>query len=202
MPDTDLKPLPTREALKKFREDRLINGMIFPLNATSVGMEEDEKVHVRVRRISTIDRATLEQLPEDLKVTLYEGIEEFQREMKKAQEQNIEPANLDEMMANNDKIVKASKTFALAAFIHPRLVQTEAEIKGQTDVWTVDDIEAEDLVAIMTICLNADSDQVKKLKLFRPQRALDAANGQNLSVAETSVRLLEPQGTGVHGDGV
>lgn len=197
MPD-NIKALPTREAIKRLRQERLENGLMFPLNATSVGL--DEPIEVRIRRITTIDNAVLDQLPKDLKVVLYEGIEEFQKEMKKA-ENAAEPTNLEEMMANNGKIVKAAKAWAKAAFIHPRLVDTEAEITDE-NTWTVEDVEAEDLVAILMLSLNADSDQIKKLKLFRPAGRPAVANSENLPVAQDSVRLLESAGAGVHGDGV
>lgn len=193
-----IAPLPSRDAIRKLKRERIENGMLFPLTATSIGLEEP--IQARIRRVTTVDRAVLEQLPQDLQDTLYAGMTEFQREMKNAGDAP-DPQSLIEMMTNNDKIVRAANAWCKAAFIHPRLVDAEHEITDE-HTWLVTDIEPEDRVAVLMLSLDADSPQIKKLKLFRPQGGPALPNGENLSVAKNPVRVLEPAGAGVHGDGV
>lgn len=192
-----ITPLPSREAIRKHRQERLENGMLFPLNATSIGLEDT--IYARIRRITTLDRAVIAGLPNDLQETLFQGINEFQQAMKNADGRE-DPQSMLEMLANNDTILEAADTWCTAAFIHPKLVKTEAEIDSPT-TWLVADVEPEDRVAVFMLSLDADSPQVKKLKLFRPAGRSAALHDAHVPVAPDTVRVLETVGAGVHGDG-
>ena len=201
----EIKPLPSFEDILAELQEKQENGMTFPLTATSIG--RPEVMQARIRRITTINRVTLMGLPDDLQNTLFEGITEFQSEMASA-DTNADPQSLVEMAANNDKIVKAATQWCLAAFIYPRLVPTIEEARAQSKahpdetVWPIQAIEPEDRVAVLMLSLDADSPQIKKLQLFRPQRQAALPDGAAVPVAETPVRLLEAAPAGVHGDGV
>jgi hypothetical protein len=194
--------LPTLEALRTFKEDREINGLIFPLNATSIGMEN--VMEVRVRRISSVDTAAIQMLPQEIQDTVWEGIDEL-KAAQKGLEGAGEPDNLSEMLANNTKIVNAARIWSRAAFIYPRLaendterIKLEREITDETPVWTVDDIEAEDLVSILMMCLDADGAAAKKLKSFRPEWTPGLPDGAPGAVAEPALESVGSASTGLH----
>jgi hypothetical protein len=189
----NITPLPMLDALRRHKQDRLENGYLFPLNATSIGLPE--VIHARVRRLNSMDEAAINTLPQDMQETIWQGLKEFQAEQKKAAGME-DPQNLVEMMANNKKILKTADAWCLAAFIHPRLVRSDAEITGP-DTWNVEDVEAEDRVAIFMACMDADSDQVKKLKLFRPTWGRAVSDGEAGPVAAETVRAVGPALAGV-----
>lgn len=186
--------LPSREAIRKHRQDRIENGFLFPLTATSVGLEE--VIEVRVRRLSTVDRAAIEQLPQDMQTVVWEGLKEFQAEQRKMADMD-EPDNMAEMLSNNEKILKAADAWCRAAFIYPRLVLTEKEITNE-GIWLVEDVEAEDRVAILMASLDADSPQVKKLKMFRPQWGIHVEDGSAVPVAPEAESVVESSTNGLH----
>lgn len=189
----DYTKLPSRDHVLAHRQERLENGFIFPLTITSLGM--DETINARIRRIATIDRAVLEGLPTNLQDVIFEGINEFQKEQKAAEGMD-DPRNLTEMMGNNDKIMNAADAWCKAAFIHPRLVDTRAEIADE-DTWLVEDVEPEDRAAVLMLCLDSDSAQLKKLKMFRPSRATAVQNNAPVSLTEASERRVATEQGGV-----
>lgn len=184
--------LPTRDAIRRNRRDRLENGMTFPLEVTSLGFDVDEPLRARVRRISTIDSATLEGLPDELKQTVFDGLQEFEKE-RKAAEGMTDPENLAGMLANNSKIVDVATAWCKAAFINPRLYDTEAEAAKHSDpdpnivAWLVDDVDPEDRVSLFMACVDSSSPAMRKLKVFRPEREALVQDDAPRAVAETAV---------------
>lgn len=188
-----IQPLPSHEMIKRLREERLLNGFTFPLTATSVGL--DDVIYARVRRISSLDEAAINQLPQDMQKVVWDGLQEFQ-EQQKASADLPDPQSLVEAMANNKKILATANAWCRASFIHPKLVMTEAEITDE-NTWLVESVDAEDRVALFMASLDADSPQVKKLKMFRPEWGQLAPNGEARAMAAEALHVVEPEGAGV-----
>lgn len=189
----EITKLPMLDAVRRHRQERLENGFLFPLSATSIGMEE--VIHARVRRLSSVDRAAVQALPADMQQVIWDGLKEFQAEQKKAGD-DADPDSLLEMLAGNEKILKTANAYCRAAFIHPRLVLNQSEITDE-NTWLVDDVEAEDRIALFLACMDADSPQVRKLKMFRPTRRELATDGEAVSMAEASLRAVGTESGGV-----
>ena len=164
-------PLRTREAFLQHQRAIRDNGLLFPLAATSLGM--DSVLQARVRRINTTDRAAIEALPTAVQETVWRGIKEFEKQQKQAT-----PAQslIDAAMKNEEQMI-AANAFCVAAFmgifdgedeIATGLVDTEAEIDTHPGAWAVNDIAAEDRISFTLACLDADSASARQLKMFRP----------------------------------
>lgn len=187
--------LPSYKAMMDHRRDVIENGFLFPLTASSIGLPD--VLQVRVRRLSTVDRAAINALPQDMQEVIFRGIKEMQRVQQ--QNNNEEPENILEVLAGNEDILKTANAWCLAAFIHPRLVDSPHEIElgapGET-VWALDAIHEEDRIALLLASLDADSAQNRKLKMFRPEWGRAAQDREALPVATAPVDTLEPAGTG------
>lgn len=164
--------LPTRAALLEHRRRQTEDGYLFPLAATSIGM--DDLLQARVRRLNTTDRASIEQLPQAAQEIVWRGMKEFEAEQKKLTEQG-KADSLIEAVTSNEKVLLAANALVIAAFIEPVIVATEAEVRD--GAWTVDDVAAEDRISFFFACADADSASAKQLKLFRPKPSVDVPGG-------------------------
>lgn len=162
-----------REKLMAARKKSLENGYVFPLETTSI--EAGETIEANVRRISMVDKAILDILPVDVQQVVWQGLQEYQREAKKAQAAG-DPQSLAEAVRNNVQVLKAADAWCLASFINPRLVRTQDELSLYPDAWLVDDVAAEDRIALMQACTDSSTDAAKMLKTFRPQSKADAGD--------------------------
>lgn len=188
----------TDNAIAEFRRNQMENGFTFPLSATFAGWDEDgdntEIPEARIRRISTLDQAVISSLPEEIQQTVWNGMKEFQEQQKKLQAAG-EAQNLGEMFANNDKILKAATIFCRAAFIMPQLVQTPDQLGPGK--WLEERVAPEDRVNVFIVCMDADSEAMKKLKVFRPERHLATANDAALQAPQVTLRAVESPSAGV-----
>ena len=188
----NITAFPSYDSIKKHQQEVTENGFLFPLNATSIGLPDVLKA--RVRRLSTVDRASISALPQDMQHVIFKGIKELQRIQK--QNNHEEPEDILEVLAGNEDILKTANAWCLAAFIHPRLVETPDQIDGD-GVWALDGVKEEDRIALLLASLDADSPQNKKLTLFRPQWGRDAESRAIGPVAEAPQRRLETVPAGV-----
>ena len=190
----DYFPLPSMESIEAFQEEQLVNGFTFPLTATSLG--RPEPMLARVRRLSTIDKAAINALPSEMRDVIFEGLTEFNKQQKIMADAD-DPTSMNEMMANNDKVLAAANAWCEAAFIHPQIVRTREQAVGKQNTWYLDLIHPEDRVGLLFACLDADNGNAAKLKMFRPKRRDAVENGGNVSMAETAERPVESQPSGV-----
>lgn len=193
----NITSLPSYKEMKRHQREVIENGFIFPLNASSIG--KPDTIHVRVRRLSTVDRAAINALPQDMQQTIFKGIKELQRVQK--ENNNQEPEDILEMLANNEDILKTANAWCLASFIYPRLVESASMIPDESEsgevVWALDAVHEEDRIALLLAAMDADSAQNKKLKMFRPTWGNAAQDRPALSVASETERALGPELAGV-----
>ena len=179
----------TDAAIAEIRQDQVENGFTFPLRVTYAGRwkTEDDIPLARVRRIATLDAATLQVLPQSIQDQVWQGI----KEMRKAQEelQGTDPETLNAMLANNDKILRAATIWCQAAFIAPQLVETPAEIKP--GCWLATRVAAEDRIGVFLLSMDGDSALLGRLQAFRPEWAADAEDDAALQAPEETFRGLE-----------
>lgn len=184
----------SNDAITEFRRKQLTDGYTFPLTSTFAGMDEDDVGDARVRRISSLDSAVLESLPNEVQATVWAGMDAMRKFQNEAKSRG-EPTNLKEMMANNREIITAASEWCIAAFIQPKLVKTEAELTP--GAWLVDRVHEEDRVNIFLMCMDNDSDAMKKLRLFRPERRSDAEDDAAGGTPEPAIRSLGVVESGV-----
>jgi hypothetical protein len=179
----------TDAAIADIRRDQAENGFTFPLRVTYAGQwdSEDDIPLARVRRISTIDAATLEVLPQDIQDQVWQGVQE----MKKAQEdlKGSDPDSLNKMLANNDKILTAATIWCMASFISPVLVSDPSQVGPGK--WLATRVAAEDRIGVFLLSMDGDSPMLARLKAFRPEWAIDAEDNAALSTSTTPLRSLE-----------
>lgn len=167
-----LSKLPMRKALVEHRKRIVTDGMIFPLDATSMANGEDEAWEVRVRRISTMDEAIIEALPADAQQAVFDGLKALQKAQEEAGN-NADAKTMLEMLGNNRQALRAADELFCAALIEPECVMTEADLVGNPDAYVVTDFAAEDRMALMMAMVNTESGAGRKLKLFRPSEVID-----------------------------
>jgi hypothetical protein len=178
----------SRDALLEHRRRQREDGYLFPLTATSIGMDEPMTAHVR--RLNLTDRAAIDLLPKDVQGVVWEGVKEFDKLQKASKNGKADPDTLDEAILNNEKSMKAADAFCIAAFIAPRLVATESDLTA--GAYVVSDIAAEDRIGLFMICVDADSARAKNLKLFRRKPDADVSNGTAGPVAASTLFAVEP----------
>lgn len=179
----------SRDKMIAARKNSMEKGFWFPLETTSIQVGEEIKVNVR--RISMMDKAILEILPLNVQNVVWEGLQEYQREVKKAQAAG-DPQSLAEAVRNNSQALKAADAWCIASFIRPRIVRTEDELALYPDAWLLDDIAPEDRVSLMQACTDSSSDAAKLLKTFREEPQADARdNGTVPSGGDVAEPVLE-----------
>ncbi|MDQ3541389.1 MAG: hypothetical protein M3440_11940 [Chloroflexota bacterium] len=188
-----------RAALIENRRRQREYGFAFEFTVSNLGIPEDDQIKQgRVRRLNLADRATIDALPTHLQSTVWEGVKEFEKLQKANRAGKADPQSLMEAVMNNQKSMKAADAFCVAAFISPVIVATEDEFDRNPEAnYVVTDIAEEDRLNVFMICLDGDSEQAKKLKLFRPERTADAAARPTGAMAPTSIRADEPAVAGV-----
>lgn len=161
--------MPSREAFLAFRQKQVELGFEFPLTASSVGKSEQWKA--RVRRLSLMDRASIDALPSLVQAQIWEGLKVLREETRRRNRDGIDdPESLIEVLANNERVLPAADAFCIASFIDPPLVYRTDELNRFPNAYLVTDIRPEDRVSFFLACSDADSEAAKKLKLFRPDR--------------------------------
>lgn len=172
----------SRDALAEFRRQRQELGFTFDLPATSLGLPE--MIKARVMRLSLLDKAAVQRLPQDAQEKVWAGLKAVRDERKKLERSGDleqEPESLLEASMRNERIVPAANAYCIASFVAPKLTDDLRKVDNET--WHVDDIELEDRVSFYLACNDADSDQAKKLKLFRPSGTVEA-QGHVIRVAD------------------
>lgn len=192
--------IPTRSALLKHKRDQQELGYTITLAATSMGLAEP--IVARIQRLSMLDRSTLEGLPVPVQETVWEGLKDLQKEQKRLQDEGIDPETLLDGLKNNERMLKAADPFCVAAFIEPRLVATERELQDTPDAWVVTDVSPEDRLNVFIVCADAESEQAKKLKLFRPRSVIDVQHHEVVPAAPAAVRDLGSEERGLQPVGV
>ncbi len=192
--------IPSRAALLKHKTAQLELGYEFTLAATSIGMPTP--ITARIRRLSLMDRSTIKDLPEPVQATVWEGLKDLQKEQKRLQDEGIDPETLLDGLKNNERMLKAADPFCVAAFIEPRVVADERDLNGDATAWVVSDIAPEDRLAVFILCADAESEQARKLKLFRPRSVIDVSNHAVVSAVPAPIRDLGPDERGVYTDAV
>jgi hypothetical protein len=185
----------TDQAIAEIRQDQAENGFTFPLRVTYAGRwkTEDDIPLARVRRIATLDAATLQVLPQNIQDQVWLGI----KEMRKAQEelQGTDPDTLNKMLANNDKILRAATIWCQASFISPILVDDPSQIKP--GCWLTTRVAAEDRIGVFLLSMDGDSPLLGRLQQFRPEWASDEADDAALQASPSPIRSLESVQPGV-----
>ncbi len=182
----------SRDALLEHRRRQREDGYLFPLTATSIGLDEPLVAHVR--RLNLTDRAAIDLLPQDVQGVVWEGVKEFDKLQKANRAGKDSPDSLDEAILNNEKSMKAADAFCIAAFIEPKLVATEADLPANGAAYVVTDIAAEDRIGLFMVCVDADSARAKNLKMFRRQPSPAVQNGATRPVATPAVNVVESAG--------
>src|SRR5690606_4989632 len=159
--------------IQDFIDHRSSQEFTFDLPASSIGRKSRFKA--RCRRINMMDRATIGFLPTHLQNEVWTQLRSAANEIRKLQESGAEAKDVNEALANNDKMVRIGSLLMRYAFIEPKIVLNPSEEDLANGVLHVDRIAAEDRVAVMIACNDATSEQAGLFSTFR-ERPADAVS--------------------------
>lgn len=175
--------LPKKAVLAEQVTDLRTNGIIFPLDYTSVAraaedndgsFDPSEAYSIRMRYVSTMDKAVIEAMPAEAQKQVWDGLKSLQ----KAQAKHKDPESLLQVAANNEEQVRAADYLFCAAAIEPRVVLTEEEARlGGEDVYWVGTFLAEDRLSFFAGTIGGNSEISRKFKLFRPEQGTPVQGG-------------------------
>lgn len=154
---------------------------LFALHASSIGRKKVWKV--LARRLTIMDRASIAHLPDHLQNFVWNQLQSIQKETERMREAGEEPKNIQEALANNDQNIKAANIYCHAAFVDPQIVLNQHEENLAERKLFVERIAAEDRIAFMIGCNDADGEQARLFETFRPAPAPDALDRDVVSVA-------------------
>lgn len=151
--------------IQDFIDHRAEREFTFPLHASSIGRKGT--FDVRCRRLNMMDRAAIGQLPSDLQNEVWTQLKAAARNIAKLQDDNVEARDINEALANNDKMLAVADLFCKYGWIEPRVVLTEREEDTRAGVLWVGRFAPEDRIAYMVGCQDADSEQARHFRTFR-----------------------------------
>lgn len=151
--------------IQDFIDHRAEREFTFPLHASSIGRKGT--FDVRCRRLNMMDRAAIGQLPSDLQNEVWTQLKAAARNIAKLQDDNVEARDINEALANNDKMLAVADLFCKYGWIEPRVVLTEREEDTRAGVLWVGRFAPEDRIAYMIGCQDADSEQARHFRTFR-----------------------------------
>lgn len=157
--------------IQEFIDHRSSQEFIFELPASSIGRKSRFKA--RCRRINMMDRTSIGYLPSHLQEEVWQRLRKAASEIRDLQERGAEAKNINEALANNDKMVQVGSLLCRYAFIEPKITLDPNEEDLSNGVLHVDRIAAEDRVAFMIACNDATSEQAGLFSTFRG-RSTDA----------------------------
>lgn len=155
--------------IQDFIDHRAEREFTFPLHASSIGRKST--FDVRCRRLNMMDRAAIGQLPSDLQNEVWTQLKAAAREISTLQEKGGEAKDINEALANNDKMLAVSDLFCKYGWITPRVVLTEREEDTRSGVLWIGRFAPEDRIAYMIGCQDADSEQARHFRTFRREDA-------------------------------
>ena len=159
--------------IQDFIEHRSEREYTFPLHASSIGRKG--VFEVRCRRLNMMDRAAIGQLPSDLQNEVWTQLKAAAKEINALQEKGSEAKDINEALANNDKMLAVADLFCKYGWVVPAVVLTEREEDTRAGVLWVGRFAPEDRIAYMIGCQDADSEQARHFRTFRSARAGDDA---------------------------
>ena len=159
--------------IQDFIDHRAEREFTFPLHASSIGRKG--VFEVRCRRLNMMDRAAIGQLPSDLQNEVWTQLKAAAREVNAVQERGGEAKDINEALANNEKMLTVADLFCRYGWIEPSVVLTEREEDTARGVLWVGRFAPEDRIAYMIGCQDADSEQARHFRTFRRDRSGDDA---------------------------
>lgn len=160
-----------------FIEHRAEREFTFPLHASSIGRKG--VFEVRAHRLNLMDRASLGFLPDHLQNDVWQRLRKAAKDIADLQEKGGQPKDINEALANNDKMLAVANLFCRYAFVEPQVVLDPAEEDVRAGILHVDRIAPEDRIAFMIACTDADSEQARLFATFRrePDDAVPGRQG-------------------------
>ena len=150
----------------------------FPLHASSIGRRGIYKI--KCRRLNLMDRASIGFIPEHLQDDVWRQLRAAARDVNKMIEQGIEPKNVNEALANNDKHLALADIFCEYGWIEPRVTTDPRRevLSGENRIVRVERFAPEDRIAYMHACNDADSADARHFRTFRDEAGDDVPDRQ------------------------
>lgn len=167
----------------------------FPLHVSSLGRSKIWKVVCR--RISIMDRASLDMLPNHLQDEIWKALRRMDKEREKMQRAGREPQNIRQALANNESYLRVADTFVSVAFLDPKITLDKSKENPGERTLHIDRIAEEDRIAFLLGCQDGDSEEARQFELFHPESEGTVPAGNNGPVVEdASVGSVGDEGTG------
>lgn len=143
----------------------------FPLHATSIGKPSVQRI--LCRRLNLMDRASIGHLPSEMQNTVWKQLRQAGRDLQALQQQGANPKDINEAMANNDKMLAVADVMAEHGWVKPRVVRDRTREDREAGVLWIGRFKGEDRIAYMIACGDADSEQARHFR-DAPERSDDA----------------------------
>lgn len=161
-------------ALDEFVEHRKLAAampLLFPLYASSVGRKETWKV--LTRRLSLTDRASIDQIPDNLQDFVFQQVRDAGKAQQRIVDEGGEPNDFIDALKRQEGAQRAADIFCMASFVDPEIVLEERqEDLAARKLW-IGRIHSEDRFAFFMACTNAETEFAKRFERFRPQSVVD-----------------------------
>lgn len=163
-------------------EQRRENVFTFPLHVSSIGRSKIWKVVAR--RVSIMDRASLDLLPDTLQDEVWKSLKRMEKEREKLQKAGAEVKSIHQALANNASFLRTADTFVSVAFVDPKIVLDKSQEDPRARVLHIDRVAEEDRIAFLLACQDGDSEEARKFELFRPESESDVPGRDDGAVVE------------------
>lgn len=171
--------LDEQDAQEASGQERLLT---FPLHATSIGKPGIQRI--LCRRLNLMDRASISYLPSELQNTVWKQLRKASEELQRLQTQGATPKDINEAMANNDKMLAVADVMCEYGWVKPRVVRDRSREDRHAGVLWVGRFKGEDRIAYMIGCGDADSEQARHFRDAPARSDDDAPDRENREVLE------------------
>lgn len=173
---TEPLQFPTRQSARAIRE-RERSGYIMPLPRTG-GV-------AHVRALSLADSSTFAGLPMGMANEVLSVFNDL------TGESSTGTLTMERLRRNQERQERLANLVAIAGFIKPRLVATEAELDGDPYTLVVSDIHLDERIKYLNMTLSGDTEA---LAFFRPVDEPTLGNVANLPIGQTTPEAIRVGG--------
>ena len=166
--------------IDEFLEHRAEREFTFPLYASSIGRRS--VFRVKARRLQIMDRAALGFLPSTLQNEVWLQLKAASRDIQRLQDSGAEPKDINEALANNEKQLQMADILCKYGWIEPSVTLEEREHNPAQGVIYIGHIAAEDRIAYLIACNDADSEQARSFRTLREESDAAVPGGESREV--------------------
>ena len=187
----------SKDAFKSAMEKARDNGFLCLLPGASKRL--GEPFYARVRLLSMDEKAATNGITTEMQDQVWRRTRDYaawQVELAEKRKSR-ETADMIEAARNEPRLKGAVDVVCVAGFIYPRLTEDEAAATLDPDLWHVDSIPFADRFHVFQAITDADSQEARRLTLFRPEPTGDVSDQPAGTVSQETQRDIPTDGAAV-----